>query len=202
MNSAIGKAVALAAILVGISGCHAPVPRLRDAFAAAGSTRIASPSTNAFTVGDSYYPDSGNASAQTSARPLGAAPSLETPNIPPAPPYQGQTAAQTAANPVVGRYIATQDVQVGPPRVRITNQAQFQTPYNSGAGGMSVTDLSGREPSSFVPPTRALEIGDLPTTNGRASISPNAIVLPGRLGTYPRSAPVAPVGATQWQSRQ
>ena len=209
MKPANWMAVILFVVLVA-AGCRAPVPRVRDVFAAAGSTRIAPPSTNAFTVADSYYKGSGSAASQAAAQPLGNAPSLDTPDIPPAPPYQGQTASTRGVGaPAPGRYVATQDVQVGPPRVRITSQAtqpQFQSPYNSAAGGMAVTDLSGREPSTFVPPTRALEIGDLPPVSNRsASVSPNAIVLPGRLGTYSRpNAPmgtVAPVGGSQWQSR-
>lgn len=192
------RMIALLAIAGVAAGCRAPVPRVRDAFSAAGATRIAPPSTNSFTQADTYYQ---GAAQQPSTQPLNTAPSLDAPAIPPAPPYQGNATAQATG---AGRYVATQDVVVGgPPRVRITNQArqsQFQTPYSSAARGMSVTDLSGREPSTFVAPSRALEIGDLPTANGQAAgISPNAIVLPGRLGTYSRSP--APAGATQWQSR-
>ncbi|MCA9173966.1 MAG: hypothetical protein KDB14_05710 [Planctomycetales bacterium] len=185
------------------AGCRAPVPTVRNMFAPAGATRIAPPATGSYTTPDPYYTGAGGlAPPRASTQPVttnaaGAA-------IPPTPPYAPSTASAAGTTLPDGRYFAPPVMEVGaaPPRVGITRQSTAGTSFQPGnlSGGMIATDLSRREPSTFVPPNRALEIGDLPTSNvAHASAAPHSILVPGQVGTYPRST-VA--GNSQWQQRR
>lgn len=205
--------VGLMLVLVTI-GCRAPVPKVRDAFAAAGPTRLSPPPTGSYTKPDPYYPGAGGLSpprATTQAQ-VG---------ITPAPPYNptatanrpvsgastnGSSPASSGTNASgnsqpAGRFVAPPIMDVGAsPRVRITRESTQGSSFTTlnPRGGMVATDLS-REPSSFVPSARMLDIGDLPPT-GVAARNSGSINLRGTFGAYPQGQPA--VANDAWESRR
>jgi hypothetical protein len=212
----IRAAATLLGIVVVCGGCHAPVPNVREAFSATGSTRIAAPSTFSFTAANPYYP---NGAAATSAAAPSASPTIPLApagvtsglRLPPAQPYTTGPSATppnlpttlTPPPPVNGGAAWTPPAAAAQPsRVRISANAA-RSSYNAPADGVAGT--ANAEPSPFVPPTGIIPLSQLANGGPPATASPAPVaaaspapVAAGNYAPLPRSQS----DAAMWHSRQ